>query len=131
MSATAELIDITSRLQSEDINRSLADVKSYKNCGISFSERTEKLTEVSKLRTTVFFNDRTGNPDNRELAGFIEYMRLSDKRMLDMVFFLAGLKDKERKYTELTKEEQQRLIIAINKIKSLTALMPKNISYPI
>ncbi|WP_413493187.1 DUF5347 family protein [Morganella psychrotolerans] len=131
MSATAELIDITSRLQSEDINRSLADVKSYKNCGISFSERTEKLTEVSKLRTTVFFNDRTGNPDNRELAGFIEYMRMSDKRMLDMIFFLSGLKDKERKYTELTKEEQQRLIIAINKIKSLTALMPKNISYPI
>lgn len=131
MRATAELIDITSRLQSEDINRSLAGVKSYKNNGMSFSERTEKLTEAGALRTTVFFKNKQDNPDNSELAGFIEYMRLSDKRMLDMIFFLAELGNKERKYADLTKEEKQRLIIAINKIKSLTALMPKNISYPI
>ncbi|EMD0831353.1 DUF5347 family protein [Morganella morganii] len=131
MRATAELIDITSRLQSEDINRSLAGVKSYKNNGMSFSERTEKLTEAGALRTTVFFKNKQDNPDNRELAGFLEYMRLSDKRMLDMIFFLAELDNKERKYADLTKEEKQQLIIAINKIKSLTALMPKNISYPI
>ncbi|HBN5713322.1 DUF5347 family protein [Morganella morganii] len=131
MRATAELIDITSRLQSEDINRSLAGVKSYKNNGMSFSERTEKLTEAGALRTTVFFKNKQDNPDNSELAGFIEYMRLSDKRMLDMIFFLAELGNKERKYTDLTKEEKQQLIIAINKIKSLTALMPKSISYPI
>lgn len=131
MRATAELIDITSRLQSEDINRSLAGVKSYKNNGMSFSERTEKLTEAGALRTTVFFKNRQDNPDNSELTGFIEYMRLSDKRMLDMIFFLAELGNKERKYADLTKEEKQQLIIAINKIKSLTALMPKNISYPI
>lgn len=131
MRATAELIDITSRLQSEDINRSLAGVKSYKNNGMSFSERTEKLTEAGALRTTVFFKNKQDNPDNSELAGFIEYMRLSDKRMLDMIFFLAELGNKERKYADLTKEEKQQLIIAINKIKSLTALMPKNISYPI
>ncbi|HDS2909269.1 TPA: DUF5347 family protein [Morganella morganii subsp. morganii] len=131
MRATAELIDITSRLQSEDINRSLAGVKSYKNNGMSFSERTEKLTEAGALRTTVFFKNKQDNPDNSELAGFIEYMRLSDKRMLDMIFFLAELGNKERKYADLKKEEKQQLIIAINKIKSLTALMPKNISYPI
>lgn len=131
MRATAELIDITSRLQSEDINRSLAGVKSYKNNGMSFSERTEKLTEAGALRTTVFFKNKQDNPDNSELAGFIEYMRLSDKRMLDMIFFLAEFSNKERKYADLTKEEKQQLIIAINKIKSLTALMPKNISYPI
>ncbi|EPJ0730286.1 DUF5347 family protein [Morganella morganii] len=131
MRATAELIDITSRLQSEDINRSLAGVKSYKNNGMSFSERTEKLTEAGALRTTVFFKNKKDNPDNSELAGFIEYMRLSDKRMLDMIFFLAELGNKEKKYADLTKEEKQQLIIAINKIKSLTALMPKNISYPI
>lgn len=131
MRATAELIDITSRLQSEDINRSLAGVKSYKNNGMSFSERTEKLTEAGALRTTVFFKNKQDNPDNSELAGFIEYMRLSDKRMLDMIFFLAELGNKEKKYADLTKEEKQQLIIAINKIKSLTALMPKNISYPI
>ena len=131
MRATAELIDITSRLQSEDINRSLAGVKSYKNNGMSFSERTEKLTEAGALRTTVFFKNKQDNPDNSELAGFIEYMRLSDKRMLDMIFFFAELGNKERKYADLTKEEKQQLIIAINKIKSLTALMPKNISYPI
>ncbi|MBT0360452.1 DUF5347 family protein [Morganella morganii] len=131
MRATAELIDITSQLQSEDINRSLAGVKSYKNNGMSFSERTEKLTEAGALRTTVFFKNKQDNPDNRELAGFLEYMRLSDKRMLDMIFFLAELGNKERKYADLTKEEKQQLIIAINKIKSLTALMPKNISYPI
>lgn len=131
MRATAELIDITSRLQSEDINRSLAGVKSYKNNGMLFSERTEKLTEAGALRTTVFFKNKQDNPDNSELAGFIEYMRLSDKRMLDMIFFLAELGNKEKKYADLTKEEKQQLIIAINKIKSLTALMPKNISYPI
>lgn len=131
MRATAELIDITSRLQSEDINRSLAGVKSYKNNGMSFSERTEKLTEAGALRTTVFFKNKHDNPDNSELAGFIEYMRLADKRMLDMIFFLAELGNKEKKYADLTKEEKQQLIIAINKIKSLTALMPKNISYPI
>lgn len=131
MRATAELIDITSRLQSGDINHSLAGVKSYKNNGMSFSERTEKLTEAGALRTTVFFKNKQDNPDNSELAGFIEYMRLADKRMLDMIFFLAGLGNKERKYTDLKKEEKQQLIIAINKIKSLTALMPKSISYPI
>ncbi len=131
MRATAELIDITSRLQSDDINRSLDGVKSYKNNGMSFSERTEKLTEAGALRTTVFFKNKQDNPDNRELAGFLEYMRLSDKRMLDMIFFLAELGNKEKKYADLTKEEKQQLIIAINKIKSLTALMPKNISYPI
>lgn len=131
MHATAELIDITSRLQSEDINCSLAGVKSYKNNGMSFSERTKKLTETGALRTTVFFKNKQDNPDNSELAGFIEYMRLSDKRMLDMIFFLAELGNKERKYTDLIKEEKQQLIIAINKIKSLTALMPKSISYPI
>lgn len=131
MRATAELIDITSRLQSEDINRSLAGVKSYKNNGMSFSERTEKLTKAGALRTTVFFKNKQDNPDNSELAGFLEYMRLSDKRILDMIFFLADLGNKKRKYADLTKEEKQQLIIAINKIKSLTALMPKNISYPI
>lgn len=131
MRATAELIDITSQLQSGDINHSLAGVKSYKNNGMSFSERTEKLTEAGALRTTVFFKNKQDNPDNRELAGFLEYMRLSDKRMLDMIFFLAELGNKERKYADLTKEEKQQLIIAIYKIKSLTALMPKNISYPI
>lgn len=131
MRATAELIDITSRLQSEEINRSLAGVNSYKNNGMSFSERTEKLTEAGALRTTVFFKNKRDNPDNSELAGFIEYMRLADKRILDMIFFLAELGNKERKYADLTKEEKQQLIIAINKIKSLTALMPKNISYPI
>lgn len=131
MRATAELIDITSQLQSGDINYSLAGVKSYKNNGMSFSERTEKLTEAGALRTTVFFKNKQDNPDNSELAGFLEYMRLSDKRMLDMIFFLAELGNKERKYADLKKEEKQQLIIAINKIKSLTALMPKNISYPI
>lgn len=131
MRATVELIDITSRLQSEEINRSLAGVNSYKNNGMSFSERTEKLTEAGALRTTVFFKNKRDNPDNSELAGFIEYMRLADKRILDMIFFLAELGNKERKYADLTKEEKQQLIIAINKIKSLTALMPKNISYPI
>jgi hypothetical protein len=131
MRATAELIDITSQLQSDDINRSLAGVKSYKNDGMSFSERTDRLTEAGVLRTRTFFRGREDNPDNRELAGFMEYMRQSDKRMSDMILFLADIKDKERKYTDLTKEEKQRLIIAINKIKSLTALMPKNIPYPI
>ncbi len=131
MSATAELIDISSRLQSGDINRSLAGVKSYKNNGMSFAERTERLTDTGKRRAEIFFSECSGNPDNRELSGFIEYIRDADQRMLDMMFYLAGINNKALTYPELNKEEQQRLIVAINKLKSLTALMPKNISYPI
>ncbi|WP_254879843.1 DUF5347 family protein [Providencia rettgeri] len=109
-----------------------ANIKLYQNQGATFESRVNGLNQAAKLRTSVFHCDKQ-NPDNRELAGFIEYLRLSDVRMLNMIFYLAEIKSNQHHlgFDEFNKEEQQAIISAINQIKALTALFPKHIAMPI
>ncbi|WP_265524193.1 DUF5347 family protein [Providencia rustigianii] len=109
-----------------------ANIKLYQNQGATFESRINGLNQAAKLRTSVFHCDKQ-NPDNRELAGFIEYLRLSDVRMLNMIFYLAEIKSNQHHlgFDEFNKEEQQAIISAINQIKALAALLPKHIAMPI
>ncbi|MEX6151289.1 DUF5347 family protein [Providencia hangzhouensis] len=109
-----------------------ANIKLYQNQGATFESRVNGLNQAAKLRTSVFHCDKQ-NPDNRELAGFIEYLRLSDVRMLNMIFYLAEIKSNQHHlgFDEFNKEEQQAIISAINQIKALAALLPKHIAMPI
>ncbi|MDT7048728.1 DUF5347 family protein [Providencia stuartii] len=109
-----------------------AIIKAYKNDGGSIAERTYAINKAAALRTSVFHKNKE-NPKNHELAGFIEYLRLNDKRTLSMIFYLAEIKKEQHnlKFYDFSKEEKQSIITAINKIKALAALIPKNIAMPI
>ncbi|MGO2307133.1 MAG: DUF5347 family protein [Providencia sp.] len=109
-----------------------ANIKLYQNQGVTLDSRVNGLNQAAKLRTSVFHSDKS-NPDNRELIGFIEYLRLNDERVLNMIFYLAGIKSEQHHlgFDEFNKEEKQSIIIAINQIKALAALLPKHIAMPI
>ncbi len=109
-----------------------ANIRLYHNQGTTLDSRVNGLNQAAKLRTSVFHFDKS-NPDNRELIGFIEYLRLNDERVLNMIFYLAGIKSDQHQlgFDEFNKEEKQSIITAINQIKALSALLPKHIAMPI
>ncbi|MEY1536103.1 DUF5347 family protein [Providencia rettgeri] len=133
---TKQLIQLLGNVKQDarpaDIIAHQANIKLYQNQGATFESRVNGLNHAAKLRTSVFQCDKQ-NPDNRELAGFIEYLRLSDVRMLNMIFYLAEIKSNQHHlgFDEFNKEEQQAIISAINHIKALAALLPKHMAMPI
>ncbi|WP_272653977.1 DUF5347 family protein [Providencia sp. PROV091] len=133
---TKQLIQLLGNVKQDarpaDIIAHQANIKLYQNQGATFESRVNGLNQAAKLRTYVFQCDKQ-NPDNRELAGFIEYLRLSDVRMLNMIFYLAEIKSNQHHlgFDEFNKEEQQAIISAINHIKALAALLPKHMAMPI
>lgn len=133
---TKQLIQLLGNVKQDarptDIIAHQANIKLYQNQGATFESRVNGLNQAAKLRTSVFQCDKQ-NPDNRELAGFIEYLRLSDVRMLNMIFYLAEIKSNQHHlgFDEFNKEEQQAIISAINHIKALAALLPKHMAMPI
>lgn len=133
---TKQLIQLLGNVKQDvrpaDIIARQANIKLYQNQEATFESRVNGLNQAAKLRTSVFHCDKQ-NPDNRELAGFIEYLRLSDVRILNMIFYLAEIKSNQHHlgFDEFNKEEQQAIISAINQIKALAALLPKHIAMPI
>ncbi|HIE4542220.1 TPA: DUF5347 family protein [Providencia rettgeri] len=133
---TKQLIQLLDNVKQDarpaDVIAHQANIKLYQNQGATFENRVNGLNQAAKLRTSVFHCDEQ-NPDNRELAGFIEYLRLSDERMLNMIFYLAEIKSNQHHlgFDEFNKEEQQSIILAVNQIKALAALLPKHIAMPI
>ncbi|BBG60515.1 DUF5347 family protein [Providencia rustigianii] len=109
-----------------------ANIKLYKNLGGTLSARVYGMNQAARLRTKIFHTNK-GNPDNRELVGFIEYLRLNDERMLNMILYLAEIKNSKHhlSFDDFNKEEKQSIISAINQIKALAALLPKHIAMPI
>lgn len=109
-----------------------ANIKYYQSQGQTLAERTEGLNQAARLRTSIFHSNKE-NPDNRELNGFIEYLRLHDERVLSMIFYLAGIKSHQHQFTfdEFNKADKQSIIIAINQLKALSALIPKHIAMPV
>lgn len=122
----------TEQSKAQCIIQLLGNIKNYESTGQSLTERTEGLNQASRVRTSLFHLNKD-NPDNRELAGFIEYLRLNDERALSMIFYLAGIKSNQHQlsFDAFNKEEKQLIITAINQIKALAALLPKNIAMPI
>ncbi|MGG7474974.1 DUF5347 family protein [Providencia sp. R1] len=133
---TKQLIQLLGNVKQDarpaDVIAHQANIKLYQNQGATFENRVNELNQAAKLRTSVFHCNKQ-NPDNRELAGFIEYLRLSNVRMLNMIFYLAEIKSNQHHlgFDEFNKEEQQAIISAINQIKALAALLPKHIAMPI
>lgn len=86
---TKQLIQLLGNVKQDvrpaDIIARQANIKLYQNQEATFESRVNGLNQAAKLRTSVFHCDKQ-NPDNRELAGFIEYLRLSDVRILNMIF---------------------------------------------
>ncbi|MEQ4672200.1 DUF5347 family protein [Providencia manganoxydans] len=122
----------TEQSKAQGIIQLLGNIKNYESTGQSLAERTEGLNQASRVRTSLFHQNKD-DPDNRELAGFIEYLRLNDERALSMIFYLSGIKSNQHQlsFDEFNKEEKQLIITAINQIKALAALLPKNIAMPI
>ncbi|EPP7626289.1 DUF5347 family protein [Providencia rettgeri] len=88
---TKQLIQLLGNVKQDarpaDIIAHQANIKLYQNQGATFESRVNGLNQAAKFRTSVFHSDKD-DPDNRELAGFIEYLRLSDERMLNITFYL-------------------------------------------
>ena len=141
-SSAAELVKTKALIQlldnvkqderADDVISQQANIKLYQNQGVTLDSRVNGLNQAAKLRTSVFHSDKN-NPDNRELIGFIEYLRLNDERVLNMIFYLAGIKNEQHHlgFDEFNKKEKQSIITAINQIKALAALLPKYIAMPI
>ncbi|CAG9412362.1 DUF5347 family protein [Providencia alcalifaciens] len=127
-----QLIESVSNVKTDDISPSRITIRHYDNHGESIEYRVNELNKAAQLRTTVFHSNKEC-PDNTELSGFIEYLRLNDVRMLNMIFYLAGINsDKHHLSLEgFSKKDKQSIISAINKVKVLAALLPKHIAMPI
>ncbi|HGN0867759.1 hypothetical protein GKR71_18995 [Providencia sp. wls1922] len=127
-----QLIESVGNVKNDDTPAKRATTRYYENYGESIEYRVSELNKAAQLRTTVFHSNKEC-PDNKELSGFIEYLRLSDVRMLNMIFYLAGINsDKHQLMLEdFSKEDKQSIISAINQVKVLAALLPKHIAMPI
>lgn len=127
-----KLIESLGNVKADDVPVQQAVRKHYSNSGGSIEYRVSELNKAAQLRTIVFHSDKEC-PDNKELSGFIEYLRLNDVRMLNMIFYLAGINsDKHHLALEdFSKEDKQAIISAINQVKVLAALLPKHIAMPI
>lgn len=126
------LYDVMQHEKPTNVINQQVNSKAYYNQGQTLEERTEGLNRTAQLRTNVFHVNKD-NPDNSELTSFIEYLRLNDKRLLNMIFYLAGIKNNQHQlgFDQFNKEDKQAIITAINKIKALAALLPKHIAMPI
>uniref|UniRef100_A0A3B0M4N1 Uncharacterized protein n=1 Tax=Arsenophonus endosymbiont of Trialeurodes vaporariorum TaxID=235567 RepID=A0A3B0M4N1_9GAMM len=121
---TSNLVDSFGKIKTEEdyvhAREQLAGIRGYRNDGLSLQERTDELNKVDRLRTTLFHQDKT-QPDNRELAQFIDYLRHHDERLVKMIFYLANIENEKHflPFKELNKQQQQAIIQAINQLKAL------------
>ncbi|MBG6244011.1 hypothetical protein CS369_02720 [Candidatus Symbiopectobacterium sp. 'North America'] len=113
----------------------MANTEPARAIEIGISARVEGLNHIAALRGKFF-------PANgeKDMCRFIDDMR--DKyepgyhdniRVLSAMFDLADI-DKERqrlKFNELTTDEKERLIKAMNKLKAVVSLFPKNLILPL
>ncbi|EOE1544149.1 DUF5347 family protein [Providencia rettgeri] len=129
---TKKLIESLDNVKTDAVPVKNVITRHYENHGDSLEYRVNELNKAAQLRTALFHSN-TECPDNKELSGFIEYLRLSDERMLNMILYLAEINSDKHHlaFEEFNKEEMQSIISAINQIKALTALFPKHIAMPI
>lgn len=100
---------------------------------MNVGQRTSALNHISALRTMMH-----GDCSN-ELKRFIADMRDKrdhqaehNSRALSAIFFLANI-SKERHgvdFSELTSDEKTALICAMNHLKAVVSLFPKNLTLP-
>jgi len=96
-------------------------------------QRASALNHISALRTMMY------GDCSHELKRFIEDMRHKrdhqaeqNRRALSAIFFLANI-SKERHgvdFSELTSDEKTALISAMNHLKAVVSLFPKNLTLP-
>ena len=96
-------------------------------------QRASALNHIAVLRTMMY-----GDCSN-ELKRFITEMRCKrdeqaeqNSRALSAIFFLANI-SKERHgvdFSELTNDEKTALISAMNHLKAVVSLFPKNLTLP-
>lgn len=132
----AQLVDSIGKIKTDNgyerAKQQQAGIRDYCNEGLTLQERTDELNKASRLRTTLFHQDKS-QPDNRELAQFIDYLRRHDERLVKMIFYLANIENEKHflPFKELDKQQQQAIIQAINQLKALSALLPKHIAMPL
>ncbi|MFK3934817.1 DUF5347 family protein [Pantoea agglomerans] len=100
---------------------------------MNVGQRASALNHISALRTMMY-----GDCSN-ELKRFIADMRNKrdhqteqNSRALSAIFFLANI-SKERHsvdFSELTSDEVKALISAMNHLKAVVSLFPKNLTLP-
>lgn len=100
---------------------------------MSAGQRASALNHISALRTMMY------GDCSHELKRFIAGMRNKhdekveqNGRALSAIFFLANI-SKERHgvdFSELTSDEKTALISAMNHLKAVVSLFPKNLTLP-
>ncbi|AJC66880.1 MULTISPECIES: DUF5347 family protein [Dickeya] len=113
----------------------MANTEPARAIPLSIAERTDGLNHIAMLRGKHFKTN-----SEKEMCRFIDDMRdkidddyHKNMRVLSAIFELADI-DKERhhlKFNELTTDEKERLIKAMNKLRAVVSLFPKNLILPL
>jgi hypothetical protein len=113
----------------------MANTEPARAIPLSIAERTDGLNHIAMLRVKHFKTN-----SEKEMCRFIDDMRdkidddyHKNMRVLSAIFELADI-DKERhhlKFNELTIDEKERLIKAMNKLRAVVSLFPKNLILPL
>lgn len=112
----------------------MANTEAALTVPINVGDRFNGLTQIAILRGQ-FFGDDCG----KDLARFISDMHdISDKhyaenkRALGAIFYLANIPATrhEVEFSELTIAEKKALISAMNHLKAVVSLFPKQLSMP-
>lgn len=117
------------------------------NCGFNFERAIpfsldEKITNLNKaalVRGGLFkYQEKiNGKVINQGIRQFIKEMKQpinngehDNSRVLSLIFFLAEVPQGRHKleFDELTKDEQIRLIHAINQLKAVASIFPKDLA---
>ncbi|MCX8962731.1 DUF5347 domain-containing protein [Erwinia psidii] len=101
---------------------------------ITTGKRAAGLNHVAELRTRLF-----GDNSEKDISRFMDDMRdvrdsnyQENKRALSAIFYLANIKTDrhELDFNDLTTDERNSLIRAMNHFRAVVSLFPKRLTLP-